>query len=154
MEPCANANKALENLLTTKPSIDTHRWRAIWELGIELCWNKSQAAKSIKEAKAVCSWVTPDAQTMCSQLTLDAKTTCSCVILDAKTACSWATLNAKTTCSAAVKEAKTTRDHIIHKAEAVSSTAIRDVKAQRTSQTKTLQREHGNIMWDLERAVI
>ena len=32
-----NANKALEDLLTTKASIDAHRQRAIWELGIVLC---------------------------------------------------------------------------------------------------------------------
>ena len=56
MELWANANKALKDLLTTKASIDAHRQRAIWELGIVLCWNESQAAKSIKEAKAVCSW--------------------------------------------------------------------------------------------------
>ena len=28
-----NANKALEELLATKSSIDTHRWRAIWKTG-------------------------------------------------------------------------------------------------------------------------
>ena len=50
-----NANKALKELLTTKASIDAHRWRAIWELGIELHQNESKAAESIKEAKAVCS---------------------------------------------------------------------------------------------------
>ena len=90
--------KPLGDLLTTKASIDAHRQRTIWELGIEPCWNKSQAAESIKEAKAVCCQVTLDAQTTCSLLTLDAKTNCSQVILEAKTAC-----------SAAVKEAKTTR---------------------------------------------
>ena len=30
MELQANAYKALEDLLTTKASIDAHRWRAIW----------------------------------------------------------------------------------------------------------------------------
>ena len=50
MELWANANKALEDLLTTKASIDAHRQRAIWEFGIELCWNESQAAKSIKDS--------------------------------------------------------------------------------------------------------
>ena len=51
MELWANANKALNNLLTTKASIDAQRWRAFWELGIVLCQNESQAATSIKEAK-------------------------------------------------------------------------------------------------------
>ena len=97
VELWANANKALEDLLTTKASIDACRQRAIWELGIELCQNESQATESIKEAKAVCSWVTLDTQTICSQLTLAAKTNCSWVILDAKTACSVAMKEAKTT---------------------------------------------------------
>ena len=130
MELWANAKKALEDLLTTKASIDAHRQRAIWELGTELHQNESQAAESMKEAKAICSRVTLDAQTTCSQLTLAAKTNCSGVILDAKT-----------TCSVAVKEAKTTQGHIIREAEATCSSAIRDIEAQRASQTKTLQRE-------------
>ena len=95
--------------------------RAIWELGMELCRNESQATKSIKEAKTVCSWVA---------------------------------LNAKTACSAAVKEAKTTWAHIIQEAKATCSTAIRDVEAQRASQAESLQREHGNIMQDLQEQVI
>ena len=109
MKLWANANKALEDLLTTKASIDACRQRAIWELGIELCRNESQAAKSIKEAKAVCSRAT----------------------LDAQTTCSWVILEAKTTCSAAVKETKTTRGLNIQKAEATCSKAINEVEAQR-----------------------
>ena len=35
VELCTNTNKALEELLTTKASIDTCRWRAILELGME-----------------------------------------------------------------------------------------------------------------------
>ena len=102
MELWMDANKALKDPLTIKVSIHTCRWRAIWELGTELCQNEYQAAESIKEAKAICSHATLNAQTPCSQLTLDAKTNCSWVILDAKT-----------TCLAAVKEAKTTQGHII-----------------------------------------
>ena len=50
-----NANKALEELLATKSSIDAHRQRAIWELAMELHWNESETAESIKEARAICS---------------------------------------------------------------------------------------------------
>ena len=75
MELWENANKALQELLTTKASIDAHRWRAIWELGMELHQNESQAAESIKEAKAVCSWVTLDAKIACSEVVKEAKTT-------------------------------------------------------------------------------
>ena len=143
MELWANANKALKDLLTTKASIDTHRWRAIWKLGIVLHQNESQAAKSIKQAKAVCSQVTLDAQTTCSQLTLEAKTNCS-----------WAILEAKTACSMVVKKAKTTRGHVVQEAKATCSKAISKVEAQRASQTESFQREHGNIMQDLEEQVI
>ena len=113
--------KPLEDLLTTKASIDTCRWRAIWKLAIELHQNEFQAAKSIKEAKAICSWV----------------------ILDAKTAC-----------SAVVKKAKTTQGHVIWEAKATCSSAIRDIKARRATQAKALQRQHSNIMQDLEAQVI
>ena len=58
LELQANANKALGDFLTTKASIDAHRWRAMWELSIALCQSKSQAAEPIKEAKAACSQVT------------------------------------------------------------------------------------------------
>ena len=139
----ANANKALEDLLTTKASIDIHRQRAIWELGVVLCQNESQTAESIKEAKAACSWATLDAQTTCSQLTLEAKTTCSQAILEAKT-----------TCSMVVKKAKTTRGCLVQEAEATCSKAICEVMAQRASQAESFQREHGNIMQDLEEQVI
>ena len=77
MELWGNANKALEELLTTKASIDACRQRAIWELGMELRQNESQATESIKEAKAVCSQVTLDTRTPCAWVTLDAKTACS-----------------------------------------------------------------------------
>ena len=90
MELWVNANKALKDLLTTKACIDVCRWRAIWEMGIVLHRNESQAVKSIKEAKAVCSQATLDVQTTCSWLTLEAKTNCSWVILEAKTTCSTA----------------------------------------------------------------
>ena len=136
MELQENANKALKDLLTAKASIDAHRQRAVWELAIELCQNESQAAESIKEAKAVCSWVTLDAQTTCSWLTLDTKTNCSWVILEAKTAC-----------PVVVKEAKSARAHIIQEAKATCSKAIREVEAQRASQAES-------FLQDLEEQVI
>ena len=42
-----NANKALEELLATKSSIDACRQRAVWELGMELHQNESKTAESI-----------------------------------------------------------------------------------------------------------
>ena len=80
MELWENANKALKELLTTKASIDACRLRAIWELGMELCRNESQATKSIKEAKAICSQVTLDARTTCSVAVKEAKMTQDCII--------------------------------------------------------------------------
>ena len=91
-----NVNRALNDLLNTKGSIDARRRRAVWELGIMLCQNESQVAASIKEAKVICSQVT----------------------LDAWTVCSWLILEAKTNFLAAVKKAKTTRGHLVQKAKA------------------------------------
>ena len=105
--------------------------------------DESKAAASIKEAKAACSQVTLDAHATCSQLTLEAKINCS-----------WVILEAKTTCSMVVKKAKTTRGCMVQEAKATCSKAISKVEAHRVLQTELLQREHGSIMWDLERQVI
>ena len=70
-----NANKALEELLATKSSIDACRQRALWELGMELCQNESKTAESIKEARAICSHVTLDAEALCFVIVKGAKGT-------------------------------------------------------------------------------
>ena len=115
----------------------------MWELRIAVCQSESQAAESIKEAKAACSQATLAAQTTCSWSTLEAKTNCSQVILEVKTAC-----------SVVVKKAKTIRGHMVQEAEATCFKAISKVEAQRASQAESFQREHGNIMQDLETQVI
>ena len=143
MELHTNANKALEELLTTKASIDAHRQRAIWELGTELCQNESKATESIKEAKGACS-----------QANLDAQALCFATVKEAKAVCSHATLEAKAICLEMVKEAKMTHACSIQEIKAACSMAIRDAEAHKASQAKLLQKEHGNIMWDLERQVI
>ena len=68
-----NANKALQELLATKASIDACRQRAIWELGMKLPQNESQATKSIKEARAICTQVTLDAKVLCFSTVKEAK---------------------------------------------------------------------------------
>ena len=143
MELCANAKKALQELLTTKASIDAQRWRAIWVLGTELSQNESKATESIKEAKA-----------SCSQANLDAQALCFATIKEAKAICSHATLEAKGICLEMVKEAKMTCTCSIWENEATCSMAIRDAEAHKASQAELLQKEHGNIMQDLERQVI
>ena len=115
-----NANKALDDLLNTKGSIDIRRQRAVWELGVILCQNESQVGESIKEAKVICSQVT----------------------LDAQTACSWLILKAKTDFLAAVKKAKTTSCHLVQEAKAACSKAICKVKAQAV----LFHKEHGKCM--------
>ena len=132
MDLWESANKALEDLLTTKASINACRQRAIWELNMILHQNESQAAKTIKEAKAACSQVT----------------------LDTLTTCSWLILEPKTTCSMAVREAKTTRGHLIQEAKATCFKAISEAEAQRISQAELFQREHDTIMWNLEEHAI
>ena len=139
LELQVNANKALEDFLSTKASIDAHRQRDVWELSVALCQSKSKAAESINEAKAACS-----------QEALNVHTTCSWLTLEAKTNCSWAILEAKTACSTVVKKAKTTRGCTVQGAEATCSKAI----SKRALQAESFQREHGTIMWDLEEQVI
>ena len=143
MELWTSANKAPDDLLTTKASIEAHRWRAMWELNVALHQSKSKTAASIKEAKAACS-----------QATLNAHATCSWLTLEAKTNYSWVILEAKTTYSMAVKKAKTTRNHMVQEAKATCSKAISKVKALMVVQAELLHREHGNIIRDLEGQVI
>ena len=80
-----NANKDIEELLTTKASIDTCRQKAIWELGMELHWNESQAIESIIEANAVCSQVSLEAQALCFATVKEAMATCIVAVKEAKT---------------------------------------------------------------------
>ena len=70
-----NTKIALEELLATKASMNTCRWRAIWELGIELHWNESKTTESIEEDSTVCSHVTLDAKALCFATIIEAKTT-------------------------------------------------------------------------------
>ena len=88
------ANKALEELLATKSSINACRWNVVWELDMELCWNDSKTAESIKEARAICTHATLDAEALCSTTVKEAKATCT--IWEAKALCSTAIRDAKT----------------------------------------------------------
>ena len=132
VELWTNANKALDELLSTKGSIDARRWRAVWELGVMLHQNESQVAAMIKEARVICSQTT----------------------LDIWTACSQSLLEAKTSYLAAVKEAKTTRGCLVQEAEATCSKAICEAKALKISQAAMLHKEHGKHMQDLEEQAI
>ena len=127
-----NANKALEELLATKSSIDTCRQRAIWELGMELHWNESKTAESIKEARAICSHVT-----------LDAEALCFATVKEAKVTYIWTVKEAKATHACTIWEAKTT-----------CSVAIRDAETWGASQAKSLHRQHAKTIQDLEEQVI
>ena len=80
-----NANKALEELLAMKASIDTHRQRTVWELGTELHQNESEATESLKEANAVYSHVTQDAEALCFATVKGTKVTYVQIIKEAKT---------------------------------------------------------------------
>ena len=51
----ANANRAINNMLHLKRSLDIKRQRATWELGVLLCQNKSQEASLVTTAKAIYS---------------------------------------------------------------------------------------------------
>ena len=79
------ANKALEELLANKSSIDAHRQKAAWELGMDLCWNSTKTVESIKEIKAICSCDIQEAEAICSVAIKEAETICSAAIREAET---------------------------------------------------------------------
>ena len=68
------ANKALEELLATKSSIEANRQKAVWELGMELHQNDSKTVESIKEARAICTHTVGEAETACSVAIREAET--------------------------------------------------------------------------------
>ena len=84
------ANKALEELLATKSSIDACRQKVVRKLGMELCQNNSETAESIKEARAICTHATLDAEALCSTTVKEAKATCAHTIWEAEAICSTA----------------------------------------------------------------
>ena len=86
VEVWENANQALNELLTTKASIDACRQRAVWELGMELCWNESEVTESLKEANATCSHATQDAKAWCFTTFKRAKITYTQTVQEAKVA--------------------------------------------------------------------
>ena len=119
-----NAYKALRELLARKASIDACRWRAVWELGMELCQNESKATESLREANTIWSHVTQATKALC-----------------------FATIKrAKVTYTHTIQEAKITQACTIGEAEAACSAAIRDTETWRTSQAELLQWQHGKFM--------
>ena len=124
----ANVNRAIDNMLHLKRSLDVKRYRATWELGVLLHQNESQGAAFIVTAKAIYS-----------QAVLDAKTSFQVTVMEAKT-CLQVT----------VMEAKTTTCHSIQAAEVACSKAISEAKTWITSQAIMLQEEHSRYMQSLE----
>ena len=59
----ANANRAIDNMLHLKRSLDVKRQRATWELGVLLHQNESQGAASIATVKAIYSQAVLEAKT-------------------------------------------------------------------------------------------
>ena len=126
------ANKAVEELLATKSSIDTSRQRAVWELGMEPGWNESKTAESIKEARAICTCATMDVEALYSSTVKEAKVTCIQTI----------------------KEAKATHACTIQEAKTTCSMAIRDAETWQASQAESFYRQHAKTIQDLEEQVI
>ena len=126
------ANKALGKLLATKLSINACWWKLVWKLSMDLCQNKSDTTKSIREAKAVCNAAIQEA-----------KAACVCSIQEAEMHCSMAIKEAKATCAHAMKEIKT-----------LCSMAITDAEAWGAIQDGTLQKSHAKFMLHLEEQAI
>ena len=80
-----SANRAPNDLLNTRGSIEARRWRALWDLGVMLCQNESEVATTVKEARVICSWMALDIWTAYSQLILEARMGYLVVVREAKT---------------------------------------------------------------------
>ena len=91
----ANANRAIDNMLHLKRSLDVKRQRSIWELGVLLPQNESQEATSVAIAKAIYS-----------QSNLKAKTNFRVAVMEAKTTRCHSIQAAKATCSKAISKAR------------------------------------------------
>ena len=70
--------------MATKSSIDARRQKAVWELGMDLHWNDSETAKSIKEAEAICIHAIWEAKAICSVAIKEAETISSAAIREAE----------------------------------------------------------------------
>ena len=92
----ANANRAIDNMLHLKRSLDIKRQRATWELGVLLHQTESQGATSIATAKAVYSQAVLEAKTNFQATVMEAKTTRCHSIQAAETACSKAISDTET----------------------------------------------------------
>ena len=84
----ANANRAIDNMLHLKRSLDVKRQRATWELGVILHQNESQGATSAAAAKAIYSQAVLEAKTIYQTTVMEAKTTRCHSIQAAEAACS------------------------------------------------------------------
>ena len=91
----ANANRAIDNMLHLKRSLDIKRQRATWELGVMLHQNESQGAASIATAKAIYSQAVLEAKTNFRATVMEAKTTRCHSIQAAEAACSKAISDAE-----------------------------------------------------------
>ena len=84
----ANANRAIDNMLHLKRSLDIKRQRATWELGVILHQSESQGPASITAAKAIYSQAVLEAKANYQTTVMEAKTTRSHSIQAAEVACS------------------------------------------------------------------
>ena len=95
LELQAYANRAIDNMLHLKRSLDVKRQRATWELGAMLHQNESQGAALIEAAKAICSHVIMEAKTNYLAAVMEAKMTKHHWIQAAEATCSKAIIDAK-----------------------------------------------------------
>ena len=132
LELQANANRAIDNMLHLKGTLNIKRQRDTWELGVLVHQIEAQESALVIQAEAIHSQMIFDAWMIYSQSVLEAKTNCL----------------------AAVREAKSTRDHSIHQAEAACSKAICKTAALKVSHSIAFHKEHDRFIWDLEEHTI
>ena len=128
MELQADANLAVNHMLSIKRSSDLKRQWAIWDFEASLHQQEAKAAAANERAKIVHSRED----------------------LNAKVKCAKAVMKAKYDYGMAFQEARTIKCSKLQESEAAYSEALGENTATKSTQCATLQREHVKHMHELE----
>ena len=77
--------QALEHLLTTRSSLDTHWRKQVSDIEMALCQNESEATEAIREAKALCGSAIREAKAHCTTIIREAEAQHATLIREAET---------------------------------------------------------------------
>ena len=71
---------ALEQLLMTKATLNSHQRELAWNTDIATCWNETQATEAIKEAEVQCEATIREEGAQCAAIIKEAEAQCAATI--------------------------------------------------------------------------